>query len=64
MYKSKNLESIFIEIINTNNKNIDNTLTISILVVSKYKTNRDFIKIVVYFDDTISSFSTKISYKQ
>ena len=63
MYKSKNLESIFIEIINTNNKNIDNTLTISILVVSKYKTNRDFIKIVVYFDDTISSFSTKINYK-
>ena len=31
----------------------------SILVVSKYKTNKDFIKIVVYFDDTISSFSTK-----
>ena len=25
------------------------------MVVSKYKTNKDFIKIVVYFDDTISS---------
>ena len=44
--------------------NIKQTPKISILVVSKYKTNKDFIKIVVYFDDTISSFSTKISYKQ
>ena len=39
--------------------NIKQTPKISILVVSKYKTNKDFIKIVVYFDDTISSFSTK-----
>ena len=43
---------------------IKQTPKISIFVVSKYKTNKDFIKIAVYFDDTISSFSTKISYKQ
>ena len=29
------------------------------MVVSKYKINKDFIKVVVYFDDTISSFSTE-----
>ena len=44
--------------------NVKQTPKISILVASKYKTNKDFIKIVVYFDDTISSFSTKISYQQ
>ena len=44
--------------------NIKQTPKISNLVVSKYKTNKDLIKIVVYFDDTVSSFSTKISYKQ
>ena len=44
--------------------NIKQTLKISILVLSKYKTNKDFIKIEVYFNNTISSFSTKISYKQ
>ena len=41
--------------------NIKQTPYISIFIVSKYKTNKDFIKIIVYFDDTISSFSTKIN---
>ena len=44
--------------------NTKQTPKISNLVVSKYKKNKDFIKIVVYFDDTISSFSIKMSYKQ